>query len=207
MSNTITKLPSTVVRKSIGAARVPITMAERVLKPADPALWPPVVAFEGLEATVKQFAGGVLRDDSLVREGELLRTKLTRLRDAADLEGLAARRRAEAAATLDDRLETVEERREAAEHRAEAAKEAAEREAKERAQRVEDEAEAERIRVARADAVQRKAAAQQERAAKARALDAERAAVAKERAAVAKQRAVGETDTEIQRTKAARKAR
>ena len=161
MSNTLTKLPSTVVRRSIGAARVPIAMAERVLKPADPALWPPVIAFEGFEATVKEFAGGLLHDDSLTHEGELLRTKLRRLRDAEDLEGLAERRREEAAMALDDRLETVEERRHAAERRSEQAKAATESEARARAERAEDEADAEKRRVARADAAERKGAAKQ----------------------------------------------
>src|SRR5256885_767317 len=62
---------------------------ERVVKPAEPEVWPPAVAFDALEAGIKQFAGAVLRDNELVEEGRIKQAKVSAARRAVELEAEA----------------------------------------------------------------------------------------------------------------------
>ena len=55
--------------------------------------WPPRLAYEGLEARVKRVVGGLIRDEVLVREGDLEAAKVARLEDAAELETRAEQQR------------------------------------------------------------------------------------------------------------------
>ena len=53
----IASVPTIVVRTSLTAARLPLTLAEKVMRPAANDEWPPTVAFTAFEANVKQLAG------------------------------------------------------------------------------------------------------------------------------------------------------
>src|SRR3954453_6359435 len=91
----ITTIPRTTLRAWLAAGRVPLGVAERLFgRGAED--WPPTLAYEGFEAGgkqlgagVKQVVGSVLRDEDLVREGDLERAKVDRLRKAATLEAEA----------------------------------------------------------------------------------------------------------------------
>lgn len=204
MTTTITTIPSKLVRTYLHAARTPLTVTERVLGHAGDEEWAPSLAFSGFEANVLQVAGGVLRDESLGREGALLAAKVQRLREAATLDTIAEQRRAEADDELERRRAQAEQRRDDAAARAEQAKQAAERVAQRQA---EQRAREEQQQAERDAAAQRKAAAKRERTAKAATLRTERAALAAERAAAAVEEQVVDTDAAIERSKRVRKAR
>ncbi|MDQ1397802.1 MAG: hypothetical protein QOG64_3061, partial [Acidimicrobiaceae bacterium] len=100
------------VRTSLQAARLPLQAAEAVLHRGDQTdEWPPSLAFDGFEASVKQIVGSVLRDKTLVEEGRLEQAKVAQLRKAAELETLADQRKVEADTKFQQRREADEQRR------------------------------------------------------------------------------------------------
>jgi hypothetical protein len=203
----IATVPTIVVRTSLTAARLPLTLAEKVMRPAANGEWPPTVAFASFEASVKQLAGSVLRDETLSDEGKLLHAKVRRLHDAVQLETIAEQRKAAADAVLDRERDAADTRRREADERARRAKAESERDAKLRATRADEATRAEKARVERAAAAERNAIAKRERAAKAGTLDVERSALSKKRAALAADAKVVKADKAIAATKAARKRR
>ncbi|MFP5255639.1 MAG: hypothetical protein ACLGI8_07285 [Acidimicrobiia bacterium] len=85
-------------------ARLPLTAVERFAAPREaPASWPPAIAFEKLEATVKDAVGRATGDDVLVGLANLQRTEVAKREEA-----LAKR-----AAAEQTRTETREDAREA----------------------------------------------------------------------------------------------
>jgi hypothetical protein len=70
-------LPRTAVCTWLRAARVPVSAVARFNGNGSES--PLLVAFDAFEATVKQVAGSILRDDDLVREG---RTERAHVRDS-----------------------------------------------------------------------------------------------------------------------------
>jgi hypothetical protein len=62
--------------------RLPLTVAESVLKPRQP--WAPAVGFEHVEAAVRGAVGSLLRDEELTNEAALQRARLTQLDRATE---------------------------------------------------------------------------------------------------------------------------
>lgn len=197
-------IPRTALRSWLAAVRLPLTAAELVTGKSGTD-WPPAVAFEGFEAGVKKGVGLLIGDTQLVQEGMLEREKVDQLREAAELDAIAERRRQEADARLEDRKETVQERAESverghAEREAKLAQEEADR------QRAVEEAARRKEEVARtAEQTRRKAVAAQERQARATRLAAESEALDHERDAAEAKGELLEVDQALKATKAARK--
>jgi hypothetical protein len=199
--------PRAAIRVWLGAARLPLRAAEAVVRRNDADEgWPPVLAFESLESQVKQFAGALLRDDDLVEEGRLIAAKVGMLRRAAELETVAERREATAAARFEARRENARERRQRVERETEVREHAIERVATAKKREVEREAQRKKEQATRARATARKAAARRERAAASVRVAGERAAVRKQRVATAAKGRIVATDRKLRATKAARKA-
>ncbi|MCU1428723.1 MAG: hypothetical protein JWL83_2723 [Actinomycetia bacterium] len=201
------RIPSTMIRTWLHATRLPLRAAELVARRHDnDAPWPPSLAFESLEAQVKQVAGAVLRDDDLVREGFLIQARVAELRKAAELETVAQARRAAAAANHQTQQEKADQRRQRIEAETAARKRELERQRAAKRTELDREAQRKQTLAARETAASRKAVERQERAAARTRIATEREALRKERAATtAKKRAVN-TDKKIRATKAARRA-
>jgi hypothetical protein len=201
----VQELPRTALRFGLSASRLPLTAAEAVLSRGAED-WPPTLAFEGFEASVKRVVGGLLRDDVLIHEGELMGAKVERLRRASELETVAARRRDNADAELEQRRAHDQERRDRAataakERKAELdRKKATAKQQAERAAATKTQA-ARKAKAASTTAVERKA-----RQTRRDGLSAERTVVTKERAAANRARAATTADKRLDRSKRKRAA-
>jgi hypothetical protein len=201
-------LPRAVVCTWLRATRLPLQAAEVIARRGEhEAEWPPTLAFEAFEAQVKQTAGAVLGDDELVEEGRLVRAKLAKLREAAQLETVAQRREAAAAARHQAQQAAARQRRQRAERHAQEREQKLEQERVKKEQQVTRDTERKKEQAARAEAAARKAATREQRAAERARIQAERQALRKERAAVAAQGRTIEVDKQIQATRAQRTKR
>lgn len=202
------QIPRTVVRTWLRAARLPVSVAERVVqRDGSSRTFAPAVAFDTVDADVRQLVGTLLRDDELVQEGRLRQAKVAQLRDAAQLEAEAERRRIEADAEFERRREADEQQRERVRQQAEQREAEAERLRIERERKAAAKAAKEAEAARQAKAAADKAVAKQERAARATRITAEQRALAEEREAVEAAGKVVELDQELRETKAARAAR
>lgn len=126
--STITRMPTTVVKAYLSAARLPVDAAARIGGQHDNEQWPPRLAFEGLEAGVETLLGSLLRDETLVESGRLRRAKVAQLRKAGELEAVADATRTEAREEFATRREQADRKRRSAAKKAhESAQRAAEK--------------------------------------------------------------------------------
>jgi hypothetical protein len=94
-------------------ARLPLDAVEGVVRRGQHDVeWPPAIAFDSFEATVKQFAGSIFHDDELTQEGLLGQARVTQLRKAVELDALAEQREAQAEDEFQQRRQTDEQNRE-----------------------------------------------------------------------------------------------
>jgi hypothetical protein len=128
----VTQIPRQAVQFGLWGARLPLTLADRVLARGqeDTSTWPPNLAFDKFEAGVKDIVGLATRDDTLVTAARLQRAEITRLESARAARGHATKvvdeaRREE----LDGQREAVEAAADEGERRIDDA----EREAEQRA--------------------------------------------------------------------------
>ena len=80
----VTQIPRQAVQFGLWGARLPLTLADRVLirGQEDTATWLPNLAFDKVEAGVKDIVGRATRDDTLVTAARLKRAEITRLERA-----------------------------------------------------------------------------------------------------------------------------
>lgn len=206
--STLQTIPRTFVRNYLQAARLPLTVAESVLRRGqDTEDWGPTLAFDAVEATVLQKVGSFLRDEDLVTQGRLAEARVTQLRRAAQLEADAEAKRAGADAEYRERVETAEERRQRVEAEASQRESAiAQEQARKKAaadRKAREQAEAAR----KVEAAQEKALSKQERAARKTRIEAEQRALVEERRAAVAEEAVLDLDAALETTKAVRKSR
>jgi len=197
-------LPRHAVRLSLTTARLPLSAAEVVLGHADDQEWPPTLAFEAFESSVKRVVGGLLRDEALIDEGRLGEAKVTRLRQAADLETVAEQRRQEAESTFQERRDEDRAQREQAENEARERKAALAREENEAKQKAAAKAQRKAKAASDAEAATEKAIERKARRARVQELSQEEQALAKAQAATSKARAAKTVDKRLQASKAAR---
>lgn len=122
-------------------ARLPLTVTENVVKRGeDTANWPPSIAFEKVEASIKGTLGRLTGDDHLVGLANLQRTEvdkrleaLTKKTEADARRGAARREAARTGEQLEEQREAVEERAARRKKRLAAEKREARREVEERA--------------------------------------------------------------------------
>jgi hypothetical protein len=205
----VAQIPRHAVQFGLWGARLPLTLAERVLARGqeDASTWPPNLAFDKLEAGVKDIVGRATHDDTLVSASRLQRAEITRLESARSAREQATKVVDDAQAAARARREELDGQREAVAAAADEGErriEAAEREAQQRASRA---AEAKRSATRTAAAKRRQAIDQ--RAARS---DVQRArsqgeALRTQKAAVRARGKALELDEAVQAKKSSRRSR
>ena len=201
----IQEIPRAYVNFALGAARLPVTAAERVLHRSDDAQWPPTLAFEQAEASIKQAVGSLLRDSTLVSEGRLVEAKVARLREAAELEANAREVTERADRRLAAERDAEQQRLDEAERETQQRLDAARQDEIRRKQEVDEEIRAEERRMAEARQAEEAALAEKERSARAAQLSRDKAALHKKQEAAAARADVLAVDQTLEATKAARR--
>lgn len=201
----VQEVPRTLLKHSLSAARLPVSVAAKVAGQADNEQWPPVLAFEAFEASVQTLAGSVLRDDELVDAGRLERARLAKLRQAADLETLAEATREQANEDLDERREQAGRKRQRANERAHEREKQAKRVAQQRKAKAKRVAREKTADARRAKADRQEAIESRERAVRRQSLAKESRALEAEREALSADQAVEDLGDTIERSKAARR--
>jgi len=200
------RIPRTVVCTWLRTARLPLDAVEAVVRRGDHDLeWPPAIAFDAFEATVKQFAGSIFRDDELVEDGRVGQARVAQLRKAVELDAVAAQRQAEADAEFAQRRQADEQHRREVQRQAEQREAALERDRVDEKRRVAEEDARKRKDAAQVETIEERIVEREDRAARATRIRAERDALQHERKAVAAKTRVKDLDEELQDTKAARK--
>ncbi len=200
-------LPRTGINLWLRALRLPLTGVEAVVHRDGDAQWPPSIAFEGFEASVREQAGRVLRDERLLQQAQLQRAEVAQRRRALEQQQEAARKATEA----DQRFQA--EQQAAQEQKQRAEREAAQKKARLERERQEAERKAAE-RLAAKEAAQQEAAEKRdravratERAAKAKRLDVEDNVLAKQDQAVKARAGSRQLKQQAEATKARRQTR
>lgn len=168
--------------------------------------WPPALAYDAFQANVKQIAGSLLRDPTLIHQGELEQARVATVRDALNLGVVAAQTKASAERSFEDRRAKDEHVRATARQRAAASKRDADHERSQAKQKAAADARARSERDRRQERKREDELARTERAAKAEEIAHERKALAaSKRAAATKARTI-ETDKKLRASKARRAA-
>jgi hypothetical protein len=142
----VTQIPRLAVRFGLWGARLPLTLADRVLARGqeDTSTWPPNLAFDKFEAGVKDIVGRATRDDTLVTAAGLQRAEITRLESARAARGHATKVVDDAEAAAQARREELDDQREAVEAAADEGERRIDDAERESEQRAAKEAEAKR---------------------------------------------------------------
>ncbi len=202
------RIPRTVVRTWLRTARLPLDAVEAVVRRGDHDVeWPPAIAFDAFEATVKQFAGSILRDEELVQDGRVGQARVAQLRKAVELDAVAAQRKAGADAEFAQRRQIDEQHRREVQRHADQREAALERERVEEKRRVAEEGARKREEAAQVETIEERIVDREDRAARATRIAAERDALQHERKAVAAKGRVKDLDEKLQDTKTARKSK
>jgi hypothetical protein len=204
VTTTIQSIPRFAVAGYLRTARLPLTALERVTGHRRGEQWPPALAYESFEAGVETVVGSVFKDTTLVEQGNLRKAKLAQLREAAELETVAAQTRLDADAKRESREKQIAQQRAESERQADQRKRELERQADANEQKVQRKA-AKRKSTSRAvKAAQDKAVDGQARTAKSAALTAESRALSVAKDALAAEETVDVIDDTIEGTHAAR---
>ena len=202
----LTPVPRMMIKAGLFGLRLPLTTVERVTGNADAEAWPPAMAFDALEATTKRVLGSVIRDEQLVREGELQRAKLDELATAQRLETRAQQLERQADAKLEERVDAAEKRRQSVETEAAKRKREAEEQAAKREREIAQQTR-EREQAAReAEERRAKVVSVTEREAEKVRIREERDALAVKREALAASRTADVLEDAIEQKKAKRKS-
>ncbi len=200
-------IPRSVVCTTLRATRWPLEAVGSVMaRGQDLDSWPPMLAFEDFEATVKEKVGSLLSDDELLEDGRMTHRKVEKLRTAVQIEATSEDLAERADEDFQRRRQADEARR--AEARDRAAQKAAEadRAERERQRQASARAAQQKVQVQQSEAKAQAAADKRERDARAKALATERTTLANERQALAAQKKVTQKAKAIKTTKAVRKA-
>jgi hypothetical protein len=108
-------LPITMINLGFWGMRFPLTAAE-FLAGQSARTWPPAILYEALEAGAKRMVGSLIRDDELVREGDLQSRRVLALTAAQRLQLEAERIRGAADEQLSQELESARHQREELAH-------------------------------------------------------------------------------------------
>ena len=203
----VRELVSRSARVWLGAARIPVSVAQRIAGRDDDVTWGPVVAYDTVASNVKLAVGTIIGDPRLMDEGRVQAEKVQQVTRAAKLEAHSEQRRAEADAELERRREEIETRRQRVEEEAERGEAAvAEQEESER-ERVRATAASKSAAVRQRTAARAKAVSAQERTARTVRVEEQAGAVRAKRDELAAKRAATELDRAIEVKKSQRKAK
>jgi hypothetical protein len=104
------------------SVRLPLTMTEAIVHRDDDGTWPPAMAFDTFEGTVKGFVGRLTHDDTLVELARLQRAEISQRRHSVELRDEAESIDAQASRDAAEQRETLERDREASDEQAREAK-------------------------------------------------------------------------------------
>jgi len=194
-------IPRTSTKLALSTARLPLTVLERAAGHTGDESWPPALAFESLEANVKQIIGSIVRDDVLVDEGRTMEARVIELREANRLEALAERERATANQEFTQRRDADRRKEQEAERRAQNRRSTAERQKAEETARAESQVRDQERRARQAETAREKQIGKQERGARSQAISKEKTALEKEKAAARAKAEVIDTDKELRAAK------
>jgi hypothetical protein len=206
LMTTVQALPRTTVAAYLRAARLPLSLVERVTGQTGNEQWPPRMAYEGFEAGVETVVGGLLRDEVLVDKGRLRQAALAQLRKATELETVAEQERLRAEQTFEARRDQAEQKRVEAERHADKREQEIERQAAQQERKVQQQAAQKAATARNSKAARDKAIDRQERVAKTAALSKEARALDAAKQALQAEGTVEVIDETIEGTKAARKS-
>lgn len=207
MTVDVRRLPGTALTWWLRGARLPLTVAEAVLKrEEDTSSWPPSVAFGKLEATAKEALGRVTGDQALVAEANLLRAEAQARQEAVAKAQQAQEVRAEAARTASLRTKELTEQRQEVADRADARAAQRAEAAAEAEQQVAKKAAAAKAAARTAAQAAARATDRAEKQAEQRLLREEAAALRAKEQAVEAKRDVLELDAAVRAKKARRQA-
>jgi hypothetical protein len=205
IADTFRTVPRAVVNGYLRAGRLPITIAERIAGQKGNESWPPALAYERLEAGVEAIAGSLLGDAALTEAGRLRQARVSKLREAAELQTVAAVAREEAREQQHERKAEIAEKRKQTLRVAAEREQAAERQAEQQKRRVETAAARKKSAARSAQAAQEKAIERRERATRVEALKAETEALDSADKALAAEETADLIDKTIEGNKEARK--
>jgi len=202
----IKEIPRDALELGFRGARLPLTVAEKLLARRD-STWPPALVFDKVEAGVKDIVGRATHDETLHASARLQRAKVTKREEAMAERAHAAEVQQQAEARAEARRAELAAEREAvedAEAQRERQIEQAEREARERAAQ---EAEAKRSATRTTAAKRKQAVAKRATRADAERLEAESQALRAKQAAVEARGETLDRDKAVQAKKSARRSR
>ncbi len=202
----ITTIPRTAVKSALDAMRLPLSTIERLTGQAENQAWPPALMFEEFQASAKQFAGSVLRDETLVEEGRLQSVKVGELRRSFELDLKAEATREQADAQLARKHESAERERQQAEQQAREREAEIARLKRNTEARVKADAKRAAETVAKAEKIREDQLAAADRVTRLGNADAESAALAKQKKAVASISKVTTLADAVETKKAKRKS-
>src|SRR5215204_7366592 len=81
MTMQIKEIPRDALELGFRGARLPLTVAEKLLVRGDSS-WPPALVFDKVEAGVKHIVGRATRDETLQASGRLQRAEVTKRQEA-----------------------------------------------------------------------------------------------------------------------------
>jgi hypothetical protein len=159
----VTQIPRQAVHFGLWGARLPLTVADRVLTGGqeDTATWLPNLAFDKFEAGVKDIVGRATRDDTLLTAARLQRAEITRLESARAARVHATKVVDDAEAAAQARREELDGQREAVEAAADEGERRIDDAAREAEQRAAKQAEAKRSATRTTAAKRRQAVSKQ----------------------------------------------
>jgi hypothetical protein len=203
----ITQIPRQAVQFGLWGARLPLTMADRVLTGGqkDTATWLPNLAFDKFEAGVKDIVGRAVRDDTLVAAARLQRAEITRLESARATRVHATKVVDDADAAAQARREDLDGQREAVEAVADEGERRIEEALREAEQRAAKEAEAKRSATRTTAAKRRQAVSKQAARTDAQRARSQGEALRTEKGAVRARGKARELDGAVQAKKSSRR--
>jgi hypothetical protein len=201
------QIPRTIVCTWLRTARLPLDAVEAVVRRGEHDVeWPPAIAFDSFEATVKQLAGSIFHDDELAQDGRIAQARVAQLRKAVELDVVAEQRKTQADVEFEQRRHADEQHRQQVQKQADQREAALERERAEKKRRAGEEDARKRNQAAQLEKAEEKKVEREDRAARATRISAERDALQQKRKAVAAKSRVTDLDEKLEDTKAARKS-
>jgi hypothetical protein len=206
MTMQIKEIPRDALELGFRSARLPLTVAEKLLARRD-STWPPALVFDKVEAGVKDIVGRATHDETLQASARLQRAKVTKREEAMAERAHAAEVQQQGEARAEARRAELASKREAvedAEAQRERQIEQAELEARERAAQ---EAEAKRSATRTTAAKRKQAVSKRATRADVERLEAESQALRAKQAAVEARGETLDLDKAVQAKKSARRSR
>ena len=201
------QIPRTIVCTWLRTARLPLDAVEAVVRRGEHDVeWPPAIAFDSFEATVKQLAGSIFHDDELTQDGRIAQARVAQLRKAVELDAVAEQRKTQADVEFEQRRQADEQHRQEVQKQADQRQAALERERAEKKRGAAEEDARKRNQAAQLEKIEEKKVEREDRAARAARISAERDALQHERKAVAAKNRVTDLDEKLEDTKVARKS-